>query len=471
MYDRQEQEDELNRNRRRLAILQRSGGSVSDINALQSDIRDQERELYFDAQQAQIDAIQEASDKEIERLDNQIELMTEQLEYQKQFGLLWGDVYEVMNRSATAITDFISGNTSEYWSSSPLATAEKVNETLFQAEAWKSYAEDLHVIAEETRAQQLARDYAIFDQAMKAEYGDDYDSTGKWKDKFKEVYEDANQGGRSETQTRQILQGDIAEEAYVRSKQKLAAEHGVSYIGTGEWSYKSINDKEHYAYHYENKNGQWTYVNRKKENHEWSGQTCKKCGHAKPAPANNGGGGGGGSSSGGCSCSGTCSGRCGATCQQNCRGNCGGSSSPNDWQTSSCNSQCTSVCTAGCKGNGRKAARGGYVSHGVYELGEKGTETVLTASQTQVLRNNILSSRPSSLISLLKTYNEGFSRMDSPLTGTTTQDNSITIENASVNMNVQQISNDYDARRAGEQAMNEMMRIARKTSAANSIRR
>ena len=61
--------------------------------------------------------------------------------------------------------------------------------------------------------------------------------------------------------------------------------------------------------------------------------------------------------------------------------------------------------------------------------------------------------------------------MDSPLTGTTTQDNSITIENASVNMNVQQISNDYDARRAGEQAMNEMMRIARKTSAANSIRR
>ena len=61
--------------------------------------------------------------------------------------------------------------------------------------------------------------------------------------------------------------------------------------------------------------------------------------------------------------------------------------------------------------------------------------------------------------------------MESPLTGTTTEDNSVTIENASVNMNVQQISNDYDARRAGEQAMNEMMRIARKTSAANSIRR
>jgi len=38
-------------------------------------------------------------------------------------------------------------------------------------------------------------------------------------------------------------------------------------------------------------------------------------------------------------------------------------------------------------------------------------------------------------------------------------------------MNVQQMSNDYDARRAGQEMMNEVMRIARKTNAANSIRR
>ena len=49
MYEDQDAQDELNRNKRRLAILQRSGGSVTDINKLQSEIRDQERELYFDA--------------------------------------------------------------------------------------------------------------------------------------------------------------------------------------------------------------------------------------------------------------------------------------------------------------------------------------------------------------------------------------------------------------------------------------
>ena len=61
--------------------------------------------------------------------------------------------------------------------------------------------------------------------------------------------------------------------------------------------------------------------------------------------------------------------------------------------------------------------------------------------------------------------------MDTPLTGEVSTDNSITIENMNMTMDVKQISNDYDARRAGEQAMNEIMRIARKTSAANSIRR
>ena len=62
--------------------------------------------------------------------------------------------------------------------------------------------------------------------------------------------------------------------------------------------------------------------------------------------------------------------------------------------------------------------------------------------------------------------------MNSPLTGTiTTEDNSTNIDKLEFSMNVQQISNDYDARRAGEQAVNEIMRIARKTSAANSIRR
>jgi len=50
-------------------------------------------------------------------------------------------------------------------------------------------------------------------------------------------------------------------------------------------------------------------------------------------------------------------------------------------------------------------------------------------------------------------------------------DKSINIENVSVNMNIEEIANDYDAQRAGEQAMAKIIEIARKTSAKNSIRR
>ena len=60
--------------------------------------------------------------------------MTETLEYQKEYGLLWGNVYEVMNGSAAQITSFITHGNSEFWSKSPLATASAVNDILFKAE-------------------------------------------------------------------------------------------------------------------------------------------------------------------------------------------------------------------------------------------------------------------------------------------------------------------------------------------------
>jgi len=47
----------------------------------------------------------------------------------------------------------------------------------------------------------------------------------------------------------------------------------------------------------------------------------------------------------------------------------------------------------------------------------------------------------------------------------------VNIENASVNMNVSSIANDYDARRAGEQALEQMMRIARKSGTKGVSRR
>ena len=97
-------------------------------------------------------------------------------------------------------------------------------------------------------------------------------------------------------------------------------------------------------------------------------------------------------------------------------------------------------------------------------------EAVLNAHQTKVLRDDILSNKPTSLMNLLLDFKDAYEGIGSNYS-TINNDSGIIIENATVEMHIDQISNDYDARRAGEQALSEMMRIARKTSAKNSVGR
>ena len=143
MYSRNENQDELNQLRRQLAILTRTGGSSSQIRSLQDQINSKSQEQYFTSQQDQIDAIKEASDAQLERLDTQIDLMTETLEYQKENGLLWAEVYEVMARTPSEIQDFITNNTPDFQSNSALQVAEDLRELKLKIEQWVDYREDL----------------------------------------------------------------------------------------------------------------------------------------------------------------------------------------------------------------------------------------------------------------------------------------------------------------------------------------
>jgi hypothetical protein len=98
-------------------------------------------------------------------------------------------------------------------------------------------------------------------------------------------------------------------------------------------------------------------------------------------------------------------------------------------------------------------------------------EAVLTKEQTEVLRNEILGSQPTSLMNLLLGFKNAYDSVGSTLLSGTSSETGVNIENANVNMNIEQIANDYDAKRAGEQALQEILRIARKSGAANGVRR
>ncbi|MBO7691561.1 MAG: peptidoglycan-binding protein, partial [Methanobrevibacter sp.] len=144
MYQRNSDQDDLNKLRRQLAILQRSGGAASQIRSLQDQINSKTQDAYFTAQQDQIDAIKEASDAQLERLDTQIDLMTETLEYQKENGLLWAEVYEVMARTPAEIQDFIINNTPDFQSNSALQVAEDVRDLKLRIEQWTEYRDDVN---------------------------------------------------------------------------------------------------------------------------------------------------------------------------------------------------------------------------------------------------------------------------------------------------------------------------------------
>lgn len=137
LYNENKDDAELASKMRRLGILKRTGASASEIKALQNEIDNQLQENYFDAQQKQIDAIQEAIDTQLETLNQQLEVMEEALNYQKENGLLWAEVYEMMTKwTPEAMLNFIETYTSSYRENSQQKNSEDSKETLKQLEIW-----------------------------------------------------------------------------------------------------------------------------------------------------------------------------------------------------------------------------------------------------------------------------------------------------------------------------------------------
>ena len=167
LYNKNQNDRELSKLQRQLAILQRSGGSASEIKNLQNQIDSKLQSDYFDAMQKQIDTIQEASDNQIEKLQKQIDIATEALEYQKENGLLWQEVYQMMNEwTPERMLEFIEKYTQSYREDSGLQSSENSKETKKELEIWAN-----------------KRDMNARDEAWKKYYSD-----AKYDDAIKKSY-------------------------------------------------------------------------------------------------------------------------------------------------------------------------------------------------------------------------------------------------------------------------------------------
>ena len=167
LYNKNQNDRELSKLQRQLAILQRSGGSASEIKNLQNQIDNKLQSDYFDAMQKQIDTIQEASNNQIEKLQKQIDIATEALEYQKENGLLWQEVYQMMNEwTPEKMLEFIEKYTQSYREDSGLQSSENSKETKKELEIWAN-----------------KRDMNARDEAWKKYYSD-----AKYDDAIKKSY-------------------------------------------------------------------------------------------------------------------------------------------------------------------------------------------------------------------------------------------------------------------------------------------
>ena len=185
MYERKQSNEELSKLQRQLGILQRSGGSASSIASLESQIADKMQSAYFDAQQDEIDKLQEASDNQLKKLDEQINLMKETLEYEKEHGLLWNDVYQIMAGSPEDIANYIKTNDSDYWAKSPTELTKQTREDLNQSQQLDALKKEGESI--ESLIEKYSKEEAAADDSAEEEPTSEPDRPGKKPKKEKKV--------------------------------------------------------------------------------------------------------------------------------------------------------------------------------------------------------------------------------------------------------------------------------------------
>ena len=102
---------------------------------------------------------------------------------------------------------------------------------------------------------------------------------------------------------------------------------------------------------------------------------------------------------------------------------------------------------------------------------KKKPEGILNAEQLDMLRNSVLT-RKNPVAALLADYQGIVSdTAGSNAYNSINQNNGVNVERIELNMNVSKMSNDYDARRAADTMMDEVIRIARKSGATSVSRR
>ena len=472
LYENNEDQKELTKLQRQLAILQRTGGSAASISSLQDQIASKTQDMYFDKQQEQIDAIQDASDKEIARLDAQISLMTETLEYERDNGLLWQQVYSIMEGTPETINEFIVANTEDYKAYSNLKWDEEYRKLDFQTAQWAAFRDDsnslynMGYVAPEDASSIADAVYGhsevawpVFNKAMLDLYGDRWkEVSAAYKDVFMTNYAQTGDissattavtdaiAGMSGSLTSALNSGFAAANAAAAAKatESAAAEtpsasSSSSSSGSGSGGSSGSSGRS---------GGSGGSNNNKKSTATTTTTTTEWAAYATFYK-------GSGASE---TLSATGTGSNAGEAQAAAYSALMKKKPPN----------AASMSTVRYEKRYKQGGLADFTGLAKMDGTKSKPEAVLNAHQTKILRDDILGNKPTSLMNLLLSLKDVYGDIGSNYSASGA---GVVIENATVEMHVDKLANDYDAQRAGEQVMDKLLSIARKSVTTNVQRR
>lgn len=409
MYDRQSTAEETAKMRRQLAILQRAGGSAAEIKSLQDQIDGRMKDEYFDKMQEQINAVQEASDKQLEKLQNQIDLLTESLEYQKENGLLWQEVYDMMNSwTPEKMLQFIEEFTKTYKENSDLQNSEDSKNAFKELQIWDAKR------TSDKRNGDWADYYSKLDKRFDSVKEE---NVGLAQDAFARGY---GEGGRSQAEA---AANAVFEEALKNANNRFDPNKGNDNAGGGASSGEGT------------VKGNATFKNNNNKVYSYDDASTTKKGFVVYGNGK-------------------------------------------DVSFKVLDEKGERILISGTDGKGQKIDNrwvpkryfqydnGGLVDFTgpAWVDGTKARpEAFLSAEDTKLLKSKIFSNSTYSLRSTLEAI-EKLGKTFANVSTDGANGQSINIENVEVAIQPGVISSDYDAKRAGEMALEEMVRIARKTT-------
>lgn len=136
-YDSDKDEKELTALQSQLALLRSSNGSLGKIRDLQNKIRDKQQQMYFAERENAIDELEKSAENQIEALETQIDIMQTALDYQVENGLIWAEINAKLSEwSPEQIASYISQINKDY-AKGPTEQEKVMNETLENAQLYK----------------------------------------------------------------------------------------------------------------------------------------------------------------------------------------------------------------------------------------------------------------------------------------------------------------------------------------------